>query len=92
MLERLLAWIAAEHGEWWRKALTRPPPLHDLSLRELYRRGWIIQANCSRHSDPRINYSVILAEHMMNRVDPLVHDALKGLRCPTSHTRADKRR
>jgi hypothetical protein len=26
MLERLLAWIAAEHGEWWHKALARRRP------------------------------------------------------------------
>lgn len=87
MLERLLAWIAAEHGEWWRKALHRPPPLHNLSLRELYRRGWIIQATCSRHSEPMINFSVMLAEHLMNQVDPPVHEALAKLRCPHCHMR-----
>lgn len=89
MLERLLAWVAAEHGQWWRKALLRPPPLHDLSLREMYRRGWIIQASCTRHSEATINYSVVLAEHLMNRVDPPVHDALAKLRCPKCHMRVD---
>jgi len=87
MLERLLAWVAAEHGEWWRKALHRPPPLHDLSLRGLYRRGWIIQATCTRHRDPTISYSVVRAEYLMNRVDPPVHEALAKLRCPKCHMR-----
>lgn len=82
MLERLLASVAAEHGKWWRRALTRPPPLHDLSPRELYRRSWIIQATCSRHSEPMINYSVILAEHLMNKIDPPAHEAPAKLRCP----------
>lgn len=87
MLERLLAWVAAEHGEWWRKALARPPALHSLSLRELYRRGWIIQATCARHSDPTISYSVVRAEHLINRVDPPVHEALAKLRCPKCQMR-----
>lgn len=87
MLERLLAWVAAEHGTWWRTALHRPPPLHDLSLRELYRRGWIIQATCTRHAEPTINYSVILAEHLMNSVDPPVHETLARLRCPKCQMR-----
>lgn len=88
MLERLLAWVAAEHGEWWRKALMRPPPLHSLSLRQLYARGWLIQATCTRHSDSTINYPVIRAEHLMNRIDPPVHEALARLRCPKCHMRA----
>jgi hypothetical protein len=87
MLERLLAWVAAEHGDWWRKALARPPRLHELSLRELYRRGWIIQAMCSRHSDATINYSIVRAEYLLNRVDPPVVDALAKLRCPKCHMR-----
>lgn len=89
MLERMLAWIAAEHGEWWRRALQRPPPLHGLRLRELYRRGWIIQASCGRHSEPTINFSVILAEHLMNRIDPPVDEALARLRCPKCQMRVD---
>lgn len=90
MLERLLAWVAAEHGAWWRKALLRPPPLHSLSLRELYRRGWIIEGSCSRHrSNEAIYYSVVRAERLLNCIDPPVRDALAKLRCPKCHMRVD---
>jgi hypothetical protein len=86
MLQRLLAWIAAEHGDWWRKALVRPPPLHNLSLREFYRRGWIIEATCSRHiENATINYSIARAEYLLRRVDPPVCEALSKLPCPKCH-------
>jgi hypothetical protein len=69
--------------------LVRPPPLHGLSLRELYRRGWIIEGSCGKHREPKIYYSIVRAEYLLNRVDPPVHEALAKLRCPHCHMRVD---
>lgn len=83
MLGMLLAWIEENHGEWWGQALAQPPRLDGLSVRELYRRGYVVATTCPRHSalNSRIVYSVFEIEAIVGP-NTYVLDTLPLLRCP----------
>jgi hypothetical protein len=83
MLDVLLSWVETEHGEWWRAALAKPPNLDGLSVRELYRRGYVIATACPRHStrNSRMVYSVFEIEAIVGP-NTYVIDTLPVLKCP----------
>lgn len=83
-LQAIVKWTETHHGEWWRAALGRTAGNTGMGVRELYRTGHVLIAECDRHHKGagRIFYDVRRIEYLLSARNPSVRDAMRQLYCP----------